>query len=178
MLFPPPLSYFERNSDNTDAMPRKRQRPDSPPADDSGEEGEITTRTAAAAASAAARTERKARRKLTKQKKRQAAKAASGAPGDDGDSDNSDSDAAAAADPEEAQRKYFVPYHMPSMSREEDRAMFDMRTLDLRVVPTAPAAAPLAADARLCLVCAAPGHAAPACPALHVRHPPSAPAPR
>jgi len=68
---------------------------------------------------------------------------------------------------DEFQRKYFRPYQLPLMTREEDRPMFDTADRDLRILPTAKPIVALSGE-RLCTVCIEPGHTDEACPELTV----------
>jgi hypothetical protein len=146
---------------------RKRQRPDSPPKD-SDEEG---FKPIGAEKQAFKKTRRKkARRKAT------AKPAAAVAAEDDvvvvvyKSEDEDEVEDLSAEDQEMVLKKYFRPYRLPLMTREEDRKMFDTTAPDMRARP-APSfdLSPLTPEEqRMCTICLASDHAAKQCPELTV----------
>jgi len=168
----PPKLQFTAINPTSPPMARKRLRPDSPPPPQSDdEEGETPSTASNLAAEAEARRAKKHAEKRACKARMQASSSVSSASSSyDGEpaildligeeSDQSD---------DSIQHKYFQPYQFPSMSREEDRMMFDMEEREIRIYPAPPQSAPPAVD-RVCTVCCSPGHSSATCSELLCQH--------
>ncbi|KAF8244516.1 hypothetical protein K440DRAFT_663435 [Wilcoxina mikolae CBS 423.85] len=166
-----PSIQFTAINPDSQQMARKRARPDSPPpAQDSDEECEVSSREPSSADLAA---ERKREKKRQQRKARRARKQASSSASSSYDGEPPIVDLTGEEEGEQSddsiQRKYFQPYQFPSMSREEDRVMFDMEERELRIYPAPRPAAPPVVD-RVCTVCCSPGHSDATCPELLCQH--------